>query len=212
MATSEKGILSHYNGTVGTVVGSSWRGINYLRSRPGKRKGLPTQKQLDQQARFTLMTGFLQSMKDLLDVGFNNYASGQTALNSALSYNLQYAVSGTVDTAAIQYNQVLISKGNLPTASDPKAIAGAAGQIEFSWTNMVGVNKAADEDVVILAVYSPTHKLTAYTLAGGTRADAKAALSVPAFSGTKVETWLSFLSVDGKTIASSLYTGQVQVV
>ena len=39
MGTFKKGILGGFNGTVGTVVGSNWKGITVMRSRPKDRKG-----------------------------------------------------------------------------------------------------------------------------------------------------------------------------
>ncbi|MDP9040682.1 MAG: DUF6266 family protein [Bacteroidota bacterium] len=53
MGTIVKGILGGFSGKVGTVVGSSWKGLAVMKSVPGPRKGSPTLLQLEQQAKFT---------------------------------------------------------------------------------------------------------------------------------------------------------------
>ncbi len=60
MGTFEKGYLGGFSGKVGTAVGSTWKGLNVLRSRPPrKRKGQPSDLQLQSQAKFGLITNFL---------------------------------------------------------------------------------------------------------------------------------------------------------
>ena len=59
MGTFEKGVLGGFNGKVGTVVGSTWKGKSVMRSKPpSKRSGPPSAAQLVVQAKFTLMTKF----------------------------------------------------------------------------------------------------------------------------------------------------------
>jgi hypothetical protein len=41
MGKISKGILGGFSGTVGTVVGGKWKGIDYMRSKPSIRKGAP---------------------------------------------------------------------------------------------------------------------------------------------------------------------------
>ena len=55
MGTISKGILGGFNGTVGTVVGATWKGITYMRSKADRRSFTPSQKQLEQQAKFGLV-------------------------------------------------------------------------------------------------------------------------------------------------------------
>ncbi|WP_394330967.1 DUF6266 family protein, partial [Hydrotalea flava] len=44
------------------------------------------------------------------------------------------------------------------------------------------------------------------------RSTEQAVMDVSQFSGKTVETWIGFISADGKEIANSLYTGQVAVL
>ena len=211
MASITKGILGPFKGTVGTVVGSNWRGIDYMRSKSGKRTGLPSPAQLDQQAKFSAMRKLLQSMKAVMEIGFSHSGNQQTPINSALSYNLKNAISGNYPDPTIQFNMLLVSKGDLPSASNPQAIA-AAGKVHFTWVNNAGMGKALDDDNAVLTVYCAETNQTIYSLAGAARKDAAADLNTPELSGKKVETYLSFVSANGKEIANSVYTGQITVL
>ena len=209
MGTYNKGILGSFRGTVGTVVGSSWRGIAVMKSRSGKRKGLPSQAQLDQQTRFSMMTEFLGNFKSLLDLGFSKFGKAKTAYNSAFSYNLKEAISGGYGNAAIQYDNILLTKGKLFNAMDAIAEA-AAGKVKFSWSDDTGIKNAKADDQVILAVYCENKKTALYHLNLGTRADMGAELPIPtAFHGKQVRAWISFISADGKEIADRLYLGEL---
>jgi len=54
MGTIKKGILGGFSGKVGTVVGSSWKGISYMRSLPLKVRNPRTLRQLDQRSKFAI--------------------------------------------------------------------------------------------------------------------------------------------------------------
>ena len=58
MGRISKGILGGFAGTVGTVIGGKWRGIEYMRSRPTGGRSNPSTLQLAQRIRFALGIGF----------------------------------------------------------------------------------------------------------------------------------------------------------
>ena len=60
MGTIKTGILGGFNDTVGTVVGSNWKGISTMRARPKGRRSSFSSAQLEQKAKFALMNNFLQ--------------------------------------------------------------------------------------------------------------------------------------------------------
>src|SRR5690348_4565658 len=101
MGTISKGILGGFSGTVGTVIGGSWKGIDYMRSQPLKRSGTFTQAQLEQQAKFKLLVAFLQPLAGLLFISFRDYAVKMTGFNNAMSYNLRNAITGVYPSYSI---------------------------------------------------------------------------------------------------------------
>lgn len=94
MATFEKGILGGFSGKVGSVIGGSWKGIDYMRSKAPRRTFVPSQKQLEQQLKFALMMRFLQPMSGLLAISFHDFAIRKTGTNSAFAYNYKEAITG----------------------------------------------------------------------------------------------------------------------
>ena len=56
--TIQKGILGGFSGKVGTVVGGSWKGIDYMRCKSNRRNFNHTDKQLAQQLKFLPISVF----------------------------------------------------------------------------------------------------------------------------------------------------------
>ncbi len=211
MGRISKGILGGFSGTVGTVIGGSWKGIDYMRSQPARRTGNFSQAQLEQQAKFALMISFLRCMMGLLMVSFRNYAIKMTGYNNAVSYNLKNAITGSYPTYSISYADVLVSRGDLPNVLAPTATAAAAGGIKYDWTDNTGVGKAKATDKAILVVYCAAHNMAIFTTGSALRSAATETINASSFSGEQVHTYIGFISEDGKDIASSIYTGAVTV-
>lgn len=210
MGRSSKGILGNVSGTVGTVVGAKWRGKSYLRSKPDVKKNAKrSDTQLAQQAKFSLARTFLQSMKDLLEIGFKTTAVGLTGQNKALGHMLKNAIAGTYPDFSIAYNKVIVSEGTLLNAFDGK-VGAAKETIQFSWTNNAGFSNAKASDQVLMAAYCPEFNCTVYRI-GAARSTGTDSLQMPGFSGKVVHTWMGFISADGDEITTSLYTGELTV-
>ncbi|MDP1814575.1 MAG: DUF6266 family protein [Leadbetterella sp.] len=212
MATFAKGILGGYSGKVGNVIGTSWKGKDVVRSLPTIRKNrVFTQTQLDQQEKFGLMIQFTKTMSSLLSTTFKAYGKGVSAINAAMSYNLQNAINSLVSPFNISYPLILVSRGVLPNTSQASATGIAGNKIQFNWANNAGIGKASDNDKVILVVHCPALNHTEYILGGKMRNELTQTMDLPLFSGETVETWLAFISESGTIVSNSMYTGFVNV-
>lgn len=211
MGIINKGILGPVSGTVGTVIGGSWKGISYIRSQSTSTRTTFSIKQLEQQAKFALTMKFLQTMTPLLSVSFREYAVKMSGYNNAMRYTLVNAIGGTYPTYEIDYSNALVSRGDLPNASTPTAASSTSGAVDFNWVDNSGMGKAQATDKSMLVVYCPARNQCIYTTAGADRSTGSGSISVPSFKGEQVETYIGFVSADGKYIASSFYTGQVTV-
>jgi len=96
-------------------------------------------------------------------------------------------------------------------ASYQRLFAAAAGIVQFNWTDNSGNTFANADDNAILVVYCPELTQSVYTKTGPERNAATAELNVSNFIGKTVQTWLSFISADGSTYATSIFTGEVIV-
>lgn len=60
-----KGILGPFTGLVGTIIDSSWKGIDVMRSMPKKTGRQASPAQLEQRKRFVQMVAFIESLKSI---------------------------------------------------------------------------------------------------------------------------------------------------
>ena len=210
MGTFEKGILGGFSGKVGTVIGGNWKGIDYMRSKSGKRTFNPSQKQLEQQLKFALMMRFLQPMSSLLAESFHDFAIRKTGINAAFAYNFREAVTGTFPAYAIDYSKALVGRGNLPNVLGPTVISGAGSILTWSWTDSLSTT-ANPNDKAILVAYCPTLRQAIFATDAGKRSNLTADLNVLTFSGQAVETYIGFLSADKNNASVSIFTGEVAV-
>ena len=206
MATFTNGILGGFSGKVGNVVGGKWKGIDYMRSRSGKRTNGSSPAQLAQQAKFKLAMQFLQPFTGLLNLTFRDYAVEMTGTNNAMRYLLNNAIDGSYPDLSINYQNVLVSRGDLPNGGTPAATA-AATTVTFTWQDNSGTGKAQASDQAILVAYCADLKQVEWTLNTAQRGSETGALALAGFAGMEVQTWIGFLSADGRRIASSKYTG-----
>jgi len=213
MGTVRKGVLGGFSGTVGTVIGANWKGIAYMRSLATLKKN-PTfsDAQLKQQLRFGLAVGFLRSMKPVLEITFREFADQMTGFNYALKQIMQKAVIGEYPDFKIDFSQVELSRGSLAKPNNPVARATVAGQIDFSWRDNSAVGTAKETDKAIFVAYCPSLAQSIYTLAGSDRAAKSGTLDVSSFSGLEVETYMAYVSANGKKSADSIYTGKLSVL
>ena len=210
MAKIEHGILGGFSGTVGTVVGGNWKGIDFMRSKSKKRNFVPTQKQLEQQLKFALIMRFVQPMSALLEVTFIDYAVRKTGINSAFSYIYENAVTGVFPDFAINYSNVLVSRGIMPNVLGPTVVSGAGSTLSWNWTDGGGSGTQPTDQAVLVA-YCPERKQVIFITNGGDRSALTADLNLATFAGLTVETYIGFISADGRSVASSIFTGEVTV-
>jgi hypothetical protein len=211
MGKINNGITGSFSGTVGPVIGGSWKGISYMRSKPVRSKRPRTAGQLNQQARFATMVNFLRPINGMLMQTFRNHAVRMSEFNNAISYNMKNAVTGVYPDFRVEYSLLLMSRGDLPNAPEVAASSVVTGELNFSWKDNSGVGKANAADKAILIAYSPDKEKAIHSIEGAPRSAETAVLMVEDFSGLKVETYLAFIAPDG-TLANSVYTGQVAIL
>lgn len=126
MGTIKQGILGGFSGKVGTVIGSSWKGISYMRGRAQSVKNPRTEGQVEQRSKFALTLDFLKPITAYVRTGYKTYASKQTAFNAAMSYIVKNAVSGAFPNYALDFSRVLVSRGSLTQPSSPNVSMSAS--------------------------------------------------------------------------------------
>ncbi len=211
MAKLSQGINGAFSGKVGAVVGYTWKGIPVMRGRPSARTKPFTPKELNQQAKFRIMNRFLRPANSLLNVTFAHLAVRMSAFNKAFSYNIKNAITGVAPNLAIDYTMALISRGDLPNADSPAVTSLSAGLLQFTWTDNSGKGKAKGTDKAFVAVFQEESGSWEYRVDITTRSQGKCEMEMKNFPSKPVQTFIGFISADGKDASDSLYTGLANV-
>ena len=211
MGIVKKGVNGGLSGKAGSVVGSSWKDIDYIKGLPKKSNKPATQAQLEQQARFALGVKTLQPITSLLNEGFKGQNSGKaTGYNMALQHFPSQAITGVYPTFAVDYKNMLISKGNLAKPSSV-TLASDAGTLTISWTVLLSKFGAFSDDEANVLIYNPAKNI--YLPAeGSTRGEGELQIALPAdFVGDTVHVFLFFINRDGSRKSESVYAGQIVI-
>lgn len=212
MGFYKKGILGKFQGMVGTVVGSTWKGKEIMKSRPHRTSRKVSEVQLIQRAKFALVMQFLSPISGLLQLTFRDPSDKITDMNNAFRGLYREAVTGVYPALSFNYSKVLVSKGHLLNAINPVVTAAGGGLLEISWTDNSGIAMANPGDKCIIVVYCEELKQFVYSTGGAARSTGSDSINAGNFSGKEVHTWVSFISSDKEEVATSIYTGQVTVL
>jgi hypothetical protein len=213
MATYANGVNGTFKGKVGSVIGSTWRGTDYIKGLYNiPKNSTPSDAQQRQRDKMNITGNFMKSMKLVVKLGFDSDTGNKSAYNSATAYVMKNALDTTTTPYSIRYNLLLMTRGEYPGVYNPTVMAGASGKIQFNWTDTTGVGVAKANDKAVLIAYSPADNRIIFRSKGTGRSAGTAILSVSPFKGQTVETYIAFLKADGTEVSSSIYTGQVIVL
>ena len=211
MGIINQGILGGFSGKVGTVIGGTWKGIDYMRgiSPVTNPQTLP---QLTQRLKFSIIMSFLQPLTGFLKIGFKNFAVKMTGINAAMGFNLRNAISGVYPNFTIDYPSALISRGNLAPSLNQAVASTVAGTVNFTWENNSGEIGASASDKTLLVVYNPAKHQVVATNQLTERSAAAQAVTVPdSFTGDNVHCYMAFIQAEGSEVSNSRYAGAVVV-
>jgi len=213
MATITNGILGPFTGTAGSVSGYIRNGKNFVRSRRRKSASPMTPNRLAQQQKIKVCNEFTRPFcgTGFFSKTFPAYGHSGTGFNRATSAIMNLAIVGTYPDTAIDYEQVLISKGTLPAARNASTAVSSDGTILFGWEDNTGTGTAKGNDKVILVAYFPESKRAVFTIGAGIREDGQALLKTSGMEGETAETWMGFLSNDEADAGDSTYCGSVDL-
>jgi hypothetical protein len=206
-----QGINGPFTGKVGPAVGTSWMGIPVIRSLPTGKRTKFTPGELAQQMKFKLLTKFLYRAMGLMNETFKSQAVRMTGFNKGFSYNVKNVFTGAYPNLVIDHSLVVLSRGDLPNAGSPSAKSTAPGSLDFSWTDNTGKGNSAKTDQAFVAVYCEKKDNWNYKLNAAERSKETFSMNLDLFKGEAVDTYIGFISDDGKEVSDSLYLGKVEI-
>ena len=211
MAKIPDGLLGHVSGGIGPLVGSKWKGLSVIRSRPPLKRRKSSESQLKQMAKMALVSSFVQPLSGFLN-RYYPLTLNMSSFNRAISYNMRNAIDGDYPDFRISFTRVLLGVGDLLQVDMPLTVSELPGYLYFSWTDNSFTGSARATDRMFVAVYCGELKQWITKENGPSRNAFSYTLDVSAFSGKSVQTYIGFASDDAKYVTTSLYTGSVNIL
>ena len=204
MGIINQGILGGFSGKVGPIVGFRWKSNYYIRARAAKVSNPRTPKQQEQRGKFATAFSFLKAIKPFIRIGYKELTQDKSAFNSAMSYTLKRAVTGSGKEIRIDFNRVLVSMGTLMPVFEGTATQDG-NKMHFNWQDNSGTGNAEDTDIAMLLIYNKDKETAVYDTKTALRSSQHAELQLPSdWQDDELIAYLSFCSADGNTIANSI--------
>jgi hypothetical protein len=202
MGKYNQGILGPFTGKVGSVVGSSWKGVNYIKSLPGPNTS-NSEAQQKQRSRFKSVVGLASSLLSSLIRPVWNLVSGKmTGYNLFVKTNMAaFDESGVL----VNYSDFHASVGALPLPEnlniqdDVDVVSG----IEVSWKDdsATGIGNADDKLHLLVMNEEKVHILNTISV----RSDQSAEITLPVPAGD-VHLYPFFGTADGDKFSPDSYS------
>jgi hypothetical protein len=210
MGKLANGINSAFEGKVGSVVGSSWKGIPYIKSAYKKRTKKISEKELANRKKFGMAQYWLKPLLPFVREGFKGFSPTVEGYVAAKSYLLHNCFSGTPPDISIDPSLMKISYGDLPLPANIKVKQGKNGSLQFTWNKVVVAGTSAQDQVMMLA-YDVDNKIAFYNLTGQFRSAGTDALQVDATRGRRYQLYLAFTAADRSRQSDSVYLGELKI-
>ena len=213
MSELKNGPFSGFTGRTGQLVGYRKKGKWIMAAVKATAPRPPSVLQLNQQMKFGLVTSWLGWIGDFIDLGFQHYDAKMSAMNAAVKYNLDNAVTGVSPNYVMDYPEVLFSRGRLAQAYSLEMATLTPAQLDFSWLANIGSVEAEPTDKAVFIVYNPLKDL--FVVANGvvTRSALSYDMALPTdFSGDTVQVYMAFVSADNKKVSTSYYAGATAIL
>lgn len=212
MALIKSGQVGKFNGKIDNVVISAWKGLLVGRSVPSKSNKPATVTQLEQRAKFGLVTGFLSKIGDTVKLGYQNSGGNMTPYNVAARYHLDNAVTGVYPAYALNYSKIQLNDGIGKVLDSPSGLAHTPvvnNRSTITWEAIELVRAdSLPTDQLRVVLYNATANFFLIHPAAAQRSLLTASVRLPIEEEDDViHAWVMFVSADGKRTSRSKYLG-----
>ncbi|MGF7139776.1 DUF6266 family protein [Roseimarinus sediminis] len=209
MGRISQGILGGVSGTIGNVVGGSWKGITYLRVKSDHYNDANSEKQVKQRTKFAACVAFAKLIIDtIIRPIWNKKAVKMSGFNLFTKTNLSaFNADGDIG----DYSQLQVSVGDLPLPENIVIAddAETEGGVSITWEDNSGTGSAlASDEFRILAISNgEVNVLQDIEI---TRETESAKVLLPYGAGVEVQVYVFFESVENYIFSPSQH-GAVNV-
>jgi hypothetical protein len=205
MGKINQGILGGFSGSVGPVIGGSWKGIEYIRAKPMSYKYDPSEEQIAHTNQFTANIAFAKLVKSSLIKPIWNIMAVKMS-----GFNLFVKVNKDVfdETGQLaDFENLILSVGNLPL---PENISVKKDQdydnaVLITWDNNPSICDVAPTDLLRIVVFNGKEPVIINGLPF-TRASNQANLQLPFTAAGDVHVYLFFQDKEGTSYSESVHS------
>lgn len=176
MAILKGGPNGPFSGKVGSVVGSNWKDIDYIKGLTIMKKRKPSEAQIIQRQRFPNIITFFYQVQDALNKGWDKQKKTRgTVTNDAVSYNSRHALHP--GCGGIMFPRIKLSDGALPKPSDARVARINTDSIRIDWNPAVRSSSTSPEDEATIVIFCPKNWFALVMVGQYLRRDGKAEIS-----------------------------------
>ena len=204
MATFKQGILGGFSGKVGGVIGSSWKGIDTMRSQPSSVTNPRTNAQVSNRTRFKSVSQLAAAMLTTIVKPLNDrFAQKMSGFNDFCQRN-----AGAFDsTGAFIPGSLVLSKGKLTAPAISAFALEGDGVMSVSFSNAIDGSFDAGTDKLFAVVLSPNGDVLGVSAGLTNRSSGSVDVAIPVGIDANDHpiAYLSFLRADGTQVSNSSY-------
>lgn len=205
MATIKQGILGAFSGKVGSVVGSSWKGIAIMKALPASVANPKTAKQVIQRGKMSSAVSFAKEVLPQVIKPLNDrFVSRMSGYNSFIQQNIKCFEGGELTKPEDLQISPRVNKAQL---IDAIAAEGKFGKATASFSSDAGEGFALPTDVCYMV---GRWRETGQIWGGkcdGVRGEEEIEFDMPEVEGLAgtFDLWFSFMRADGTVVFATNY-------
>jgi hypothetical protein len=202
------GINGPIQGKVGTVIGSNWKGIPYLKGPHKERTTNVSDKEKANREKFAMAQSWLKPLLGFVREGFKGFSPTSEGFVAAKSWLLLNAFEGVAPDITINPTLVKVSHGDLPLSGGIAVEKTAPGELLFTWDTAT-VEGGSLYDQVMLLAYNIDNGAAYFNTTGQFRSTGADVLNVPKTKGKTWHLYLAFTAADRTSQSHSVYLGAI---
>ncbi len=213
MGKLSRGFLGGFQGQVGTAYGCFWWGMDLIKAMPRKTNRPPTEGQLPARTKLPLVAAALAQLAPVIDVAYKSGKANRSAMNNAVAYNLENAVTGAYPNFTIDYPALRFSDGSVGKPFNYQLSTAVDAEFHITW----GLSATADKytrptDKATFVAYNPLKDEYVIAMGAVPRSALEYDLLVPAiWSGNQAHVYMCFIAADDKMASKTQYLGMLEV-
>jgi hypothetical protein len=213
MAKIKQGIFGPIVGTLGSLVGSSWMGIAYLKNRPRVNKNaVRSPAQVANNLKFAYVNEWLIPFHAYIIIGFQSMALRKTALAAALSAVYNPMFLGIMPDATIDYAKMQISGGTLNGLRDVSITCEGGNHIYLTWHHVPMFGTSYNDQVMLALYCEELHMVDGFTGNVSRTNEKHDFLLQEEMVGKPLHVYVAVVSFNRKKSSQTIYLGLINTI